>query len=759
MIEDNNFISVGHRANRVDIIDKVTGKAKFPTDIYYENMLWGSVLRSTFAHARILGINVEKARKLAGVKAVLTYRDIPGENNFGIVTSNWPVLCRDRVRYRGDALALVAAEDEETARKALELIEVDYIPLSPVDSSESALKDSSPRLYEDGNIASEIELTTEEFHRNFKKGDTVLKESYFTQYQEHAYLETEGGIADYNNEDGTITIRCGDQWPFLDQIQIARALGCDPEKIRVIGSICGGAFGGKYEINVQIHLALLAYYTKRPVRMQWNRRESLIVGEKRHPMKTTIQINADREGKFTAIDTDIVANTGAYDGIGSTVLLVAVHNSPGPYRYDSFHVKGVAVYTNGAISGSFRGFGIPQVCFARELAIDALARKLQMDPIRLRLVNAVKRGDRAAIGHTLQGSTGFRETLIAASESELWKDRNAIKNRLNSESKYKRYGIGVAASDKDIGLGVGVPDYSNVAVELNQDGKIILYTGMSEIGQGILTVSAQFLSESLECGYEKIEVVNGDTLLTPDSGPVVASRGTIINGRAVVDAADKLKKKMIEEAGKILNIPPGKLFYQGGTIRDRSDGRKHLGLSELGGAAAARHSSLRVIGSATMPESGREYGNFYYTYITQIALVGVDLGTGEVELVKLISFPEMGRAVNPAGVEGQCEGGMVMGQGYALLEEIKISQGDFLNTGYSNYIVPTAHDIPKLETVIIENPSSIPPFGVKGVGEAPIIAVAAAIANAVFDAVGIRCRELPMTPEKIKQALSTPAGK
>lgn len=752
-MREKQFRHVGSRYPRIDSRNKVTGKIRFPTDIYDNNMLQGSVLRSSYAHARILKINVEKARKLPGVVVVLTHRDIPGENKFGIVTPNWPVLCSDRVRYRGDAVALVAAEDEETAMRALKLIEIDYDPLSVVDTSEAALKDDAPLLYEDGNILAKVELCSGDNEGGLAKADYVLEETYTTQYQEHAYLETEGGIAEYNEKEGVITIRCGDQWPFLDQMQIARSLGWDAEKIRVVGSYCGGAFGGKYEINAQIHLALLAYYSKRPVRLHWNRRESILAGEKRHPMRTTIKIGAARDGELTAIDTDIVANTGPYGGIGSSVLTVAVHNSPGPYRYGSAHVKGSVVYTNGAICGGCRGFGIPQVTFAREQTLDILARKLRMDPIQLRLVNAVNRGDRTAIGHTLQGGTGIRESLRAAAMSELWRGRDAIKRRLNKQNKYKQYGIGVAASDQDNGLGPVVPDYSNVAINLNEDGRIILYTGMSEVGQGILTVSTQILAESLGCGHKRIEVINGDTLLTPDSGPIAASRGTIINGRAILAAAEKLKNKLIEMAARIMDIPAEELVYRDEKIISRSSGKEYFGLSKLGKAAADRGRSLRVIGSASMPVSDREYGNYFYTYITQIALVGVDTGTGEIELVKLISFPEIGRAVNPAAVEGQCEGGMVMGQGYALSEQISVADGRILNSGYSTYIIPTALDIPILETVIIEKPYLTEPFGVKGIGEAPIGPVAPAVANALYDAVGIRCKELPLTPEKVRSAL------
>jgi len=753
-----DFKYIGKRVPRIDARDKVTGRTKYSTDIYLEDMLWANVLRSEHAHAKILKIDVEKARGLAGVEAVLTHEDIPGHNGFGIIEPNWPVLCRDRVRYKGDAVALVAARDEKTAERALSLIEVEYETLPVVDTPEEALSPGAPQIHEKGNIMHTMELAKGNVGAGMSEAEVVAEETYSTQFMEHAYLETEGGVAVYDQEEGVITVWCGDQYAFRDQLQIARSLDWDPLKIRVIGSPTGGAFGGKDEISVQIHLALLAYRTGKPVRLHWSREESIVVGPKRHAMKTTFKIGAKKDGRLTAIDVDVVANTGAYDTIAAPVLNLALESSPGPYKYLHSHFKGMAVYTNNAMGGEFRGFGAPQVVFGLEQELDKLAERLGMDPVEFRLLNAVELGDISALGHELRTSVGIKDTLLAAARTDLWREKEEMKRKLEASSKYKKYGVGLASEWHAVGLGVGIPDFANVIVELGEGGKVTLRTGAIEIGQGNLTAYAQMLAEALECDIAQIEVIHGDTFLTPDSGTVTASRSVLINGNAILDAVRRLIPQLVRIAAGALNVAAAELEYGGSRVYSRSDPNLSLSLEEIAERALAGGEPLNAAGASIMSVSDKDFGeglpHNYYTYITQIALVGVDTGTGEVEVVRVVSLPEMGKAINIAGVEGQCEGGVVMGEGYALFEEIKVEKGRFLNTGFTTYILPTALDVPEQQTLIVEKPEKTGPYGAKGVGEAPTVPITPAIANAIYDAVGIRFNTLPITPEKVIAALN-----
>lgn len=749
--------SVGKRMDRVDARDKVTGTTRYLTDLYQEGMLWGKTLRSRYAHARIIRIDVEEARNLPGVEAVLTHSDIPGHNGFGIITPNWPVLCWDRVRYRGDAIALVAAVDEETAEKAISVIKVEYEPLPVIDTPEEALLPDAPILHEKSNIMYSNQVAMGDVESDLERADLVQEGSYYTAFQEHAYLETEGGLAIYDEEEGVITIWACDQDIYPSRLQIARSLDWDPEKIRLIGSPVGGAFGGKLDITVQIHLALLAYYTKLPVRIHWSREESMVTSVKRIAERSTFKIGAKKDGKLIAMKGHVEGNSGPYDSISPPVLNVSLECAPGPYVYSSTRIDGFFAYTNNANAGAFRGFGAPQVVFGIEQEVDKLAERLGMDPIELRLLNGLEQGDISPIGHSLDTSVGLKETLRAAQSTDLWRRREAIKRELNERSPYRKYGVGVASALAPMGLGKGIPDFSNVTIELEEGGKVLLLTGAIEMGQGNLTAYAQIVAEGLSVDFNRVEVINGDTLVTPDSGSVTASRSVFMVGNAILDAVEKLKPQLIALAATLLNVAEAKLEYTGDRVVSKLNEGVFITLDELGDQALYRGIALRATGSHVMADTDLDFGaglpHNYYSYITEMALVGVDTGTGEVEVLRFITVPDVGRVINPAGAEGQCEGGVVQSQGYALLEEVLVKDGEFLTRNFSTYILPTALDVPEQEVIFVENLEEDGPFGAKGLGEPPNDPVAAVLANAIYDAVGVRLSELPMTPEKVLKAL------
>lgn len=748
---------IGHRIPRIDARAKVTGATAFPTDHYLPDMLIGKALRSAHAHASIVRLDTSNALELPGVHAVLTHHDIPGHNGFGIIIPNWPVLCQDRVKYQGDAIALVAADDEEIADQALSLIEVEYEPLEVIDTPEEALKEGVPQIHKNGNILHSLELKKGDTVHDFESAEVVHEATYQTQFMEHAYMETEGGVAVYNQDEKTFTIWGGSQYAFRDQLQIARVLDWDPEKIRVIATPVGGAFGGKDEISFQIHAALLAFYTGRPVRIHWSREESFIVGSKRHAMRSDFKLGADSNGRLRALEVKIIANAGPYDTTSAKVFNLALTSAPGPYRFDSTYLSGISVYTNNVMGGTFRGFGNPKVTFGLEQELDILAQELGMDPIELRLRNAVTSGDLSGLGHRLEGSVGIKETLRTAASTDLWRRRTEIKRELNQKFPSYRFGIGVASAWHTVGLGKGIPDFANVRIELHPDATIILRVGTIEIGQGNITAYAQILAESLECDIKRIKVINGDTALSPDAGPVAGSRSIVIVGNAILKAGNAVKRQLITRASDQFNLSEDSLLYRNGRIFDKSNPKQSIHWEDLITRGKEERNIISAMGGSNMVVAEEDFGHGIphkiFSYMTQLALVGVDMGTGKIEVLRIISIPELGKAINPSGVEGQVEGSVVMGEGYALMEEVMATKGKFFNRGFNTYILPSALDVPEQETIIVEVPEPTGPFGAKGVGELPTCAVAPLIANAIHDAIGIRFRNLPVTPEKVWKAM------
>ncbi len=746
---------VGKPIARIDALDKAQGRTKYMSDLVFANMLWGRVLRAKYPHARILGIDTSDAEAMPGVVCVLTHKDVKGTNRFGIAVQDQPVLCEDRVGYVGDAVALVAAESERIAEEALSAIRVSYEPLPVVDSPECALEPDAPMLHKDGNLLLQNELCKGDIKKGLDESDIIVEQTYITQPQEHAFLETEGGIGLYDEAEGIITVYCGAQYAFRDRVQIARAIEWDEEKIRVVASPVGGAFGAKDEITIQIYLALLAYHTKRPVKIVLSREESTQTHVKRHPMKLHFKLGATTDGKLRALDVDILSDTGAYASLGGPVLNVALECAPGPYVIPHTHLFGRQVYTNSGFNGAFRGFGGPQAAFALETNLDVLAGKLGIDPIDLRLANVLHRHDLSGIDHEIFTSIGIEETLKIARSSELWQTR---KERKRDFSPPEYYGVGVASAMQPLGLGKGIPDYANSAIELTPEGKFLVRQGAIEIGQGNLECFVQMAAECLQCSPSLIELTHGDTGAGPDSGSVTASKSIYLVGNAIYRAA----KDLVAKLGAFVSEEFAQPYkYKGGEF---SSNGKVLTLEEV--AQKLMEKNLKLVGEGFFahPVSDRDYGDglphCLYAFITQVASVVVDAETGEVRVGEILSIPDCGRAVNPQGVEGQCEGGLAQGIGYALYEDCIIEKGEFLTKNFSTYIIPTALDVPRrTPTVIVESFEDTHPFGAKGMAEPPMVAAGPAVLNAIYDAVGVRIFDLPATPEKILTALKKKLGK
>jgi xanthine dehydrogenase D subunit len=745
---------VGKRVNRIDGPEKVTGELKYMTDYQFDNMVWGKVLRSEYPHAKINSIDIEAAKNLPGVICVLTHKDIPGFNGFGIVVPDQPVLCSDVVRCTGDAIALVGAETLEIAEQALSLIKVDYEPLEVVADAEYALTDSAPKLHPDGNLHSHVKIKNGNIEKAFEEADIIVENTFFSPRQMHAFIETEGGWG-VMDDDGFLTIRCPGQYAYRDRMQIARSLAYNPERIRVISSPIGGAFGGKDEITVQIYLALLALHTKgRPVKIHLSREESVIAGIKRHPFKVQMKTAARKDGTLLANQVKAIGDTGAYASLGGAVIALAIEHSCGPYKIPNVDLEGFCVYTNNGIAGAFRGFGVNQVCMGIETHIDMIAEKLGMDPIELRKKNVYHQGEVSSVGHIVKSSVGTYKTLETAEKCDLWKNREKYKSEVSEP--WKKRGVSLATSFHGIGMGIGLPDYGAASIELQQDGTFLVGVGCEEIGGGNSTAYAQIAAEMLKCDISNIKIVQGDTQKTLDGGTVTASRSTYTGGRAVAQAAPRMTQLLIQTAAEMLNldssqidIKPNHLSAKGQIIPYKSI-YKYL---------HDHHQATRVEGHFYLPKEKEEIKgsggapHHLYGYLTHVVMVEVDSLTGETEVLRVVSIPDAGKVINPQGLEGQAEGGAVMGIGYTLYEDVLIENGYHKTRNFTDYIIPTIRETPLIETFPVEEPEQSGPFGAKGIGEVVMIPIIAAIMSAIYDATGARIFHLPATPERVFNAL------
>lgn len=730
---------IGRSVPRVDGPEKVTGATRYMTDLTFPNACYGRVKRVPHPHARIRRIDTSKAEAMPGVICVVTAQDIPGLNGFGIVTPDQPVLIAegDKTRCFGDPVALVAAETEELAAQALDLIEVIYDELPVVDDPLLAMLPGAPRVHEKGNIHLKTTVRRGDVEAAFAACDLIVEHTYYSPRQMHAFLETEGGWA-RQDPDGVITIWCPAQAAYRDLLQLSRIFALAPKMIREIGSPLGGAFGGKDELTVQHYLGLLAMKSGgRPVKMHYKREESVIAGMKRHPFIVYMKTGLKADGTILANRCFAVADTGAYASLGGPVVNLAIEHCCGPYRVPNVDLQGFCVYTNNGIAGAFRGFGVQQVCSAIETNLDEAAELLGLDPVELRLKNAYRRGDTASIGHTLQTSVGIIPVLEEMQRLDLWVNRERY--RAAPTAPWKRRGVGVATSMHGTGLGVGIPDYGAAGIEIHPDGSFTVYLAPQEIGAGNTTTYAMFAAEALQVEIERVKVVQGDTGLVPDGGTVTASRSTYTGGKAILIAAEKMRAAIAQVGAA---NQPYAAVYQ---------------------ALVAAGKPTRVEGSFLWPQADKAIEGVFglphhvYGYAGHVALVEVDTLTGETQVLEVDAVIDCGRVINPQGLEAQSEGGVVMGMGYALMEDTVIEQGRFKTRNMSTYIIPTAVDVPIVRTVPVEEYEETGPFGAKGIGEVTMVPIIPAITNAIYDATGARCYHLPATPERVHQAMQRSA--
>jgi aldehyde oxidoreductase len=747
---------VGASVEKKDALDKARGTVKYGADMTLEGVLHGKVLWSAHPHAQILSIDTSAAKEMPGVHAVLTARDVPGDNVYGPMVRDAQVMARDKVRFIGEPVVVVFAETEEQAEAARDACRVEYRPLPGVFTPQQALAPHAPQIHPDGNTHHVAQIRKGDVEQGFREADVVVEGTYSTPFIEHAYLEPEAGLAE-PTPGGGVKVMMNTQYPFGDQRQIADALGIEAEKVHVVQIPGGGAFGAKNDITLQILLAMGARSTGRPVKMVLTRPESLRSHVKKHAVTAHYKTGATRDGKLVAMQAELLLDTGAYGSWGIEVTEQATVFSTGPYDVPNVHVDSTAVYTNNIPCGAMRGFGINQVTFAVESQLDQLAEKLDMDPFAIRRINGMRPGSTTSTGQVLGSSVGMLETLDVV-EKEL-------STLAPVDARGRKIGVGVASCFKNVGLGLGANDVGRATADLLPDGKVLIQVAACDVGQGAMTVAAQLAAQVLHLPYEMVEVLHGDTGGPLDTGPTCASRTTFVAGNAVVRASERLRDLLSDYVAEEYEVPRDKLQFSEGTFVDTRTGDALLTLAELAGTARERGQAFSGQGQYTVPKTymtaaalkdkrPADYINYVaFGFGTQAARVAVDEKTGTVEVLDVVACHDVGKAINPQNVQLQIEGSVIMGLGYALSEEFVMEEGWNVTNTLGKCGVPRARQTPHIVSSVVEAADPHGPFGAKGLGEIASLPTAPAIINAIHDATGVRINDLPARKSRVLGAL------
>lgn len=740
--------AIGQSIPRVDAYAKVTGETRYPGDINLPNQAWMKILFANRPHARIRSIDVSQAEALPGVIAVFTAKDVP-VNEYGLIMPDQPVLCgpgstkpyADHVRWIGDQVALVIAETEAIAAQARDLIVVDYEDLPVLTDPLEAMKDGAPLIHpeRDSNIFCHYRIRKGDVEAAFAQADVIVEGEYRTPAQEHAYLQPEAGVG-YIDEEGRVTVVVGGQWAHEDQEQVAHALGLPLEQVRIIYPPVGGAFGGREDMSVQIVLGLAAWRLHqrgihRPVKIVWSREESIIGHHKRHPYIIRSRWGATRSGKVIAAEVELVADGGGYAYTSTKVLGNATLMCTGPYEIPNVKVDSYAVYTNNMVTGAFRGFGGPQGAFAAEMQMNRLAEALGMDPVEIRLRNVLHEGSLLSVGTPLPKGVSIPQVIEACAREAGWqisqtdggdvsarRDASLIGSQPAPKPHVKR-GVGFAAAFKNVGFSFGAPEQCTATVELHGGAEIervVVHHAASEVGQGVYTVITQAAAEAAGVPVDRVELIVSDTAYTENSGSVSASRMTFMAGNSIKGAVEAaLERWRAEERPAIATYtyrPPRTTPFD--------------------------------------PQTGKSEPNFAYGYVAQAVTVEVDLETGHVHILDVVSADDVGRAINPQQVQGQIEGAVVQAAGYAILENFVQKDGYVQTQHLSTYLIPTVLDVPeRVHSLILEYPDPIGPWGARGMAEMPFLPLAPAVVAAVHDATGVWFNEFPLTPERVLRGL------
>ncbi len=745
---------VGKSIPKVESLEKALGKATYINDITVPGMLFGKILRSPYPHARIVRADTSRAKRAPGVKAVITAEDLP-DGRYGPFIKDEPVLARTKVRYIGEPVAAVAATNADAAEEALGLIDVEYEELPAVFDPLEAMKPDAPLIHEDlknyfcvfqavqeGNVCSHTTFVEGDVGRGFREADVVVEETFRTHMHHQAYIEPAGAIATMDPS-GRFTVWSSCQGIFITQSRISESLKIPMSRIRVIAPRVGGGFGGKIETHVQPVCVALAQKADKPVKIILTREEEFSATRPRHPTVITGKLGVKKDGRIVAKEMVNIFDSGAYSCDGPGVAGFGSLMARGPYRVPNLKIDGYCVYTNKVKTGAFRGFGNPQTGFASESLMDMAAREIGMNPLEFRLKNALDPGDKSLGGQILH-SVGIKECLTRAAEAIDWE----------GEKKGKYRGRGIASINHISGL-LTVSAF----VRINEDGTISLQVGTVDIGQGSDTILCQICAEELGVPIEEISILTGDTDATPYTWATSASRLTYTGGNAVKRAAEDAKNQILDLAADQLGVNREALEIRNKRVFVKEAPDKGLTFHDVGAISCWVKGGPIIGKESFMVEEpafdrsgfqGFPFGTMTaYIFAAQAVEVEVDVETGQIRIIRGASAHDVGHAVNPQNVEGQIEGGYVQGLGYALIEETVFDGGKVINPSFADYKILPAVDVPPLKSIIVEAYDHTGPFGAKGVGEPGLVGVAPAVANAIFDAIGVRITELPITPERL----------
>lgn len=745
---------VGKSVKRKDALLKVEGQSLYADDYVFDGMLYAAAVRSPKPRIKILGISDAKAKKIDGYVTLVTHKDIKGVKQWPIVLNDYPFLPEKESKFEGETIALVVAKTLRAARQAAKLVQIKYKELPFLDDPLKSLEKKSLKIYGSDNIFSKFTIKKGNAASAMKKADITVKDEFSTNYQVHAYLETQCAIA-IPEPGGLMTVHSTTQCPFYVHDAVAAVLGIDYNKVKIIQTVTGGGFGGKEDVPALVasHAAVCAAKTNCPVKMVYDRKEDFMSMSKRHPSWSSVSYGAKKDGKITSCIIKYVLDGGAYSTLSPIVLWRGAVHAAGPYKIDNILIEAYAVATNKVPSGAFRGFGQPQIVFAQESLMDDLSEKANMDPMDFRLKNIIGPGAKTATGQKIEVSCGLKETLLAVRKKSGWNKK--IKAKSSGE---KVRGMGVSAVYYGVGLGAKGKflDRAGAYVNVFRDASVNINVGNTEMGQGALTVLSQIAAETLNAPYENIRVQEVDTSKVSDSGPTVASRTTLMSGNAIIEASGPLRDKIFSMAKGMLLKKGAK--SAGAMMAFRgvfSMGGKKVSFKEVVSECWVKRLKMGEQGWHIAPnttfndENGQ--GDVYsvYSYNANIAEVEIDKETGVIKPVKMTCAYDVGRIVNPVLAEGQAEGGILQGMSWALYENLVYKNGKMMNPNFTDYVLANTNDKPEYDIIFVEKFYDRGPYKAKGMGEVPLIGMAGAVGNAVKNACGARIKKVPILPEAV----------
>lgn len=759
------FRHVGKSLKRGEATSKVVGKYLYGTDFTLPGMLYGKALRSPYPHARILSIDLSRARQLQGVRVAITGDDVP--YLFGSSIRDEPFIARGKVRYAGEAVAAVAAINEEVAREAVDLIDVDYEELPGVFGVMEAMQPDSVLVHPDmgnydmdgpyipypgTNIVNHTKIRRGDIEQGFRESDEVFEDVFTTQYVQHCSMEAHVAVAQVES-DGGVMIWSSCQSPYNHLRDMAKALGLPHSMVRIICTGIGGGFGGKNFLRLEpLAVALALHSDGRPVKYAFTRDEEFIASVHKHPAHLTFKTGVKRDGTLVARKITAIFNTGGYADTGPLVARNGAFSGTGPYRFPHVWVDSYCVYTNNPLGGAFRGFGVPQLTWAHESQMDMIANRLGLDPVQIRMKNLFELGDSTCTGEVLRTSVGVKETLSRAVDVS-----DYVTQMKASDNPKVVCGRGIATMHKL----TNTPTTSSAIIKMHQDGSVNLLVSSVELGQGINTALRQIVAERLEIPVESIKLRTPDTDYTPYDKSTSGSRSIFHMGNALMLAVDDLTLKLRAMAASLLDCSVDTLEYRDGIVAQKDSDISITTRDIIKGRFGPAGSTIQGEGTFTPPgaqvpdkETGQSRrASAFWMYGTHIVDVEVDIETGKIKLLKVVAVHDAGTIINPEGARGQVIGGVVQGIGAALYEEMIVNDGIVTNPTFGEYKLPTTMDVPEIVPVFVESYHEEGPYGAKGLAEPALGPTPAAIANAIFNATGARVTSLPITPEKILQAL------